>query len=140
MSDEQTTDQPEIEETTEQEQVPEGTEEGHEQEQETFDREYVSKLRDENARYRQRAGRADELAQRLHAALVAATGLLADPSDLPFDETHLESPEALTEAVEALLESKPHLRSRRPSGDIGQGVSEATDNVNLAGMLRARAI
>ena len=139
MSDEQTTDQAEIEEATEQEQAPEVTEEAQE-EQETFDREYVTKLRDENAKYRQRAGKADDLAQRLHTALVAATGLLADPSDLPFDETHLESPEALTEAVEALLDAKPHLRSRRPSGDIGQGVSESADTVNLAGMLRARAI
>lgn len=138
MSDEQITEQAEIEEATEQEQAPEVTEEN--QEQETFDREYVTKLRDENARYRQRAGKADDLAQRLHTALVAATGLLADPSDLPFDEAHLESSEALTEAVEALLESKPHLRSRRPSGDIGQGVSESADTVNLAGMLRARAI
>lgn len=139
MSDEQTTEQPETEETPEQEQAPEVTEEAQE-EQETFDREYVTKLRDENARYRQRAGKADDLAQRLHTALVAATGLLADPSDLPFDEAHLDSPEALTEAVEALLEAKPHLRSRRPSGDIGQGVSESADTVNLAGMLRARAI
>ena len=138
MTDEQTPDQTEIDQTTEEETAPEVTEE--QQEVETFDREYVTKLRDENAKYRQRAGKADDLARRLHTALVAATGLLADPSDLPFDEDHLESPEALTEAVEALLEAKPHLRSRRPSGDIGQEVSESADNVNLAGMLRARAI
>lgn len=109
------------------------------QEPETFPREYVQKLRDENAKYRQRAQQTGDLAQRLHLALVAATGRLADPTDLPYDETHLAAPEALTQAVDALLARKPHLASRRPSGDVGQGATGTSDTVDLAGLLRARA-
>ncbi|MCV7300658.1 hypothetical protein H7J93_13565 [Mycobacterium barrassiae] len=88
---------------------------------ETFPRSVVEKLRQENGRYRQRAAQADAYAQRLHAALVAATGRLADPADLPFDAEHLDDPDALTAALDALLTDKPHLASRKPSGDIGQG-------------------
>ena len=109
-------------------------------EPDTFDRAYVEKLRDENAKYRQRAGRSDELAQRLHTALVSATGRLADPTDLPFDPEQLESDEALTAAIDELLTRKAHLASRKPVGEIGQGVSVPADTVNLAGLLRSRAI
>ncbi len=49
-----------------------------EQDPETFPREYVKKLRKESAGYRERAQQADTYAQRLHTALVAATGRLAD--------------------------------------------------------------
>lgn len=110
-----------------------------EAEPETFPREYVQKLRDESAKYRQRAGRTDELAKRLHTSLVAATGRLADPSDLPYDEAHLDDEEALTAAVDALLASKPHLASRKPMGDVGQGASGDGNVVGLAGLLRAGA-
>jgi hypothetical protein len=109
------------------------------QEPDTFSREYVTKLRDENARYRQRAGRVDELSRLLHHSLVAATGRLADPDDLPFDETHLDDDGKLTEAIDELLNRKPHLASRRPDGDVGQGARGETDSVGLAGLLRARA-
>ena|SRR5699024_3261121 len=106
----------------------------------TFPREYVEKLRDENAKYRQRAQRSDDLAQRLHEALVAATGRLQDPSDLAFNEDHLDDPEALQAAIEDLLARKPHLASRRPLGDIGQGVTNGnTGEVDLAALLRSRA-
>lgn len=88
---------------------------------ETFPRSVVEKLRQENGRYRQRAQQADALAQRLHVELVRATGRLADPTDLPFDAEHLDDPEAMTAALDALLADKPHLASRRPVGDIGQG-------------------
>lgn len=115
------------------------TTEGTEDEQDTFPRDYVEKLRDENAKYRQRAQRADDLARRLHTALVAATGRLHDPSDLEFNEDHLEDAEALQNAVEALLGQKPHLASRKPSGSIGQGATGSASGVDLAGMLRARA-
>lgn len=108
-------------------------------EQDTFPREYVEKLRDESARYRQRAQRADDLAHKLHSTLVDATGRLMDPSDLEFDEAHLDDPEALTAAIDALLEAKPYLAKRTPKGDIGQGASEGSTTVDLAGMLRARA-
>ncbi|MFV2143214.1 hypothetical protein [Isoptericola sp. G70] len=110
-----------------------------ETEPETFPREYVQKLRDESAKYRQRAGKTDELAKRLHTSLVAATGRLADPSDLPYDEAHLDDEEALTAAVDALLASKPHLASRKPMGDVGQGASGDGNVVGLAGLLRAGA-
>lgn len=132
-----TTDQldtaPEVEGVPEAPEVPE-------QEPDTFGRAYVEKLRDENAKYRQRAGRADELAQRLHTALVAATGRLADPTDLAFDSEHLESEEALAGAIDELLTRKAHLASRKPLGEIGQGAVPASDTVDLAGLLRSRAI
>lgn len=91
------------------------------EEPDTFPRAVVEKLRQENGKYRQRAQRADDLAQRLHTELVRATGKLADPSDLPFDENHLDDPDALAAAVDDLLDRKPHLATRRPTGDIGQG-------------------
>ena len=79
------------------------------------------------------------MAQRLHVALVAATGRLADPDDLPFDETHLDDPDALTAAIDELLARKPHLKSRRAVGDVGQGAGGASADVDLAGMLRGLA-
>lgn len=91
------------------------------EQQDQFPREVVEKLRAENAKYRQRAQLADDLAQRLHLEMVRATGRLADPSDLAFSEDHLADPAALTAAVDELLEAKPHLASRKPVGDIGQG-------------------
>lgn len=107
-------------------------------EPETFPREYVAKLRDESAKHRQRAADRDTLAERLHVALVTATGRLADPSDLTFNDAHLADAEALTAAIDDLLARKPHLASRKPSGDVGQGAGSASDTVNLAGMLRQR--
>lgn len=109
-----------------------------EAEPDTFPRDYVEKLRDENAKYRQRAQHADDLAQRLHVALAAATGRLQDASDLPFDESHLDDPEALETAISTLLESKPHLASRRPTGNVGQGATVTDTTVDLAGLLRSR--
>ena len=119
--------------------VTEETEQTTEEEPETFPREYVVKLRDEAAKHRTRAQRADDLAARLHTSLVAATGRLADPSDLTFDEGHLDDEEALSAAIDDLLARKPHLASRRPSGDVGQGATASSESVDLAGMLRARA-
>jgi hypothetical protein len=104
-----------------------------------FPRSYVEKLRDENAKYRQRAQRSDELAERLHTALVAATGRLHDPTDLQFNEEHLDDEASLEAAIDDLLERKPHLASRKVQGDIGQGATTATQSVDLAGLLRARA-
>jgi hypothetical protein len=98
---------------------PEGSD--SESEPDTFPREVVEKLRHENGKYRQRAQQSDALAQRLHTELVRATGRLADPTDLPFNSEHLDDPDALAAAVDELLAQKPHLASRRPVGDIGQG-------------------
>lgn len=100
----------------------------------------MHQLRQENGKWRQRAQRADDLAQRLHTELVRATGRLADPSDLPFDAAHLDDIEALTAAIDALLAGKPHLANRRPSGNIGQGeLSDRSATVDLAAILRGRA-
>lgn len=96
-------------------------EEPQSDEPDTFPREVVEELRKENGKYRQRAQAADALAQRLHTELVRGTGRLADPTDLPFDPDHLDEPQKLTAAIDELLDAKPHLATRRPSGDIGQG-------------------
>jgi hypothetical protein len=127
--------------------VPEATDETETTEPEqtepaepdTFPRKVVEDLRRENATYRTRAQRADDLAARLHTALVAATGRLADPSDLPFEESHLDDADALSAAIDDLLSRKPHLASRKPHGDVGQGASASGGTVDLAGILRARA-
>jgi hypothetical protein len=70
--------------------------------------------------------------------LVRATGRLADPDDCPFDEAHLSDPDKLTGALDELLTRKPHLASRTPVGDVGQGARQTSEPVDLAGMLRAR--
>lgn len=110
-----------------------------EDEPETFPRDYVERLRKENAEARVKAKKAEQYAHELHAARVAATGRLADPTDLPFDERHLDDLAALEAAIDELLARKPHLGSRRPRGDVGQGVGGSTASTDLAGILRSRA-
>lgn len=109
----------------------------------TFPRAYVEELRTENRERRMAAedatGRADALAARLHTALVAATGRLADPSDLPFDAAHLDDEAALATAIDELLDRKPHLAARRVAGDVGQGARGGGEPVDLIGLMRARA-
>ncbi|WP_304106402.1 hypothetical protein [Mycolicibacterium bacteremicum] len=89
--------------------------------EDTFPRQVVEDLRKENGKYRQRAQLADSYATRLHTELVRATGRLADPADLPFSEDHLADPDTMVTAIDELLAAKPHLATRRPVGDIGQG-------------------
>jgi len=109
-------------------------------EPETFPRSYVEELRQENGRYRQRAQQGEVYAHRLHTELVRATGRLADPTDLPFLDEHLDDPDKLSNALDDLLARKAHLANRRPQGDIGQGaVSEGSATVDLAAILRQRA-
>ncbi|MDA2893059.1 hypothetical protein PDG61_19210 [Mycolicibacterium sp. BiH015] len=92
----------------------------------TFPREVVEKLRRESAGYRERAktaeARAEELARQLFTARVAATGKLADPTDLPYTAELLDDDDALSAAVDSLTAAKPHLKARRVAGDAGQGV------------------
>lgn len=126
-----------VEETPEIE--PDNTEETPEEDPQTFPREYVEKLRSEAAEHRIRAKRADDYAARLHTALVAATGRLADPDDLPYDEAHLEDAASLEQAIDDLLTRRPHLASRRVTGTVGQGATDTGSAVDLAGLLRARA-
>lgn len=104
--------------------TPDATPEGSDPD--TFPRQVVEDLRKENGRYRQRAQQADTYATRLHTEMVKATGRLADPTDLPFDEDHLADAGNMVAAIDALLEAKPHLASRRPVGDIGQGQRGST--------------
>ncbi|MCM3554005.1 hypothetical protein M3697_02600 [Janibacter melonis] len=108
-------------------------------EPETFPRSVVEKLRKENATYRERAKKADQYARELHAARVASTGRLADPSDLDFDPAHLDDLSVLEAAIDDLLDRKPHLANRRPRGSVGQGMGGSTTSTDLAGMLRSRA-
>jgi hypothetical protein len=108
-------------------------------EPESFSRDYVEKLRQENGKYRQRAGEADSFAKRLHTELVRATGRLADPTDLPYDAEHLADADKMAGAIEDLLTAKPHLASRRPIGEIGQGATSSGGTVDLAAILRGKA-
>lgn len=126
----------EPEATTDPQEAPEAVTD----ETETFDRPYVEKLRKEAADARVRAKDRDTLAAALWTANVAATGRLADPTDLamPEDADPLDV-EALTTALDALLSQKPHLASRRPRGNVGQGEAGSTTTTDLAGILRSRA-
>lgn len=122
-------------EPVEEEPLPEG---------DTFDRKYVEDLRAESAKHRTEAKDAkaalEPLQQRLFGLVVGATNRLADPTDLPFDAALLESDEALTGAIDALLAAKPHLASRRVVGDVGQGAGGSTQEVGLLqGLLHAGA-
>ncbi len=110
-------------------------------EPETFDRDYVEKLRKEAAESRVKAKDRDTLAAALWTAQVAATGRLADATDIPMpDDADPLDVEAITAAVDTLLARKPHLASRKPRGDVGQGHNGgATGGVSLSGMLRAGA-
>jgi hypothetical protein len=111
----------------------------------TFDREYVEKLRRSEAGYRQRARRADALGAALVTSYAELTGKLADPTDLPYsdelcDEHGVPVEAKVRAAVDELLARKPHLASRRPAGDVGQGARPGEpDGVSLAGLLRAGA-
>ncbi len=137
--DENTPEEPQDEIEAPEEPQPDAESEPSEPEPETFPRSYVEELRQENGKYRQRAQRADQYAQRLHTELVRATSRLADPTDLEFDEKHLGDPDALAAALDELLARKPHLASRRPTGEIGQGATPSAATVDLAALLRRRA-
>lgn len=92
----------------------------------TFSREYVEELRGEAAKYRTRAKHTEEVERRLHDALVRLDGRLHDASDLEFDPKRLEG-DGVEAAITALLEAKPHLAKRAPSGDVGAGVRGEVD-------------
>ena len=107
---------------------------------ETFPREYVEKLRKEAAEARLKAKKADDYAQQLFSARVAATGRLADPNDLPFNADLVDDLPGLEAAIDDLLTAHPHYAARTPRGDIGQGITGASGaDVDLAAMLRGRA-
>ncbi|ASW91273.1 hypothetical protein [Mycobacterium marseillense] len=130
MPDADVTEETTEETPTEQAETPTETEQTPDAEPDTFDRPYVEKIRKESAGYRDRAktaeARVDELAHALFSARVAATGKLADPTDLAFDAEALDDAAKLATAIDALLESKPHLQARRPTGSVGQGIKGDT--------------
>ncbi len=112
-----------------------------EQEPETFPKAYVERLREESAAYRVKARRADELAARLVTALAAGTGKLADARDLPYGEHLLDDDgvpafDKVADAIDVLIRERPHLASRRPTGQVEQGVREDEQGVSLLGLLR----
>lgn len=132
--------------------APQGTQDGQtadsggqDQDAATFPASYVKELRDEAAKARLKGKRADSLASKLITSMASATGRLADPTDLPFSEALLDDEGMPDEAkviaaIDDLLKRKPHLASRKPSGDVGQGVTNGTSKeFSLADMLRAGA-
>ena len=126
-------------------QVPEDNEqvEGQEpetNENETFSREYVEELRSEAAQYRTRAKSADKYREALWAARVAADGRLVDADDLPMpDDADPLDADAVSAAVDELIERKPHLKRREAAGVVGQGLTDPQDDsaVSLTSWLRA---
>ncbi len=109
----------------------------------TFPREYVVQLRDEaasrRAALRDAEARAERYGRELFAARIAATGRLADPTDLAYDPALLDDEGAFSGALEDLLARKPHLASRRPAGDVDQGARGEAEAVSLAALLRRGA-
>lgn len=116
----------------------------------TFPREYVEKLRGEAAGHRTKAKEAEAkvetavaeavkpLQERIFGLLVAGTGRLADPTDLPFNPELLDEAK-LTAAIDSLLAAKPHLAKRKVQGDIGQGTGKQEEAFSLAGILAGKA-
>ena len=120
----------------EQQQAPEGEPEG-----DTFPREYVTRLRDQNATYRKRSRDMETRAVRAEHALfterVRGLGILADPADLPFSEDLLADPDALAAAVDDLVKAKPHLRRRGTAQGVGSHERHEGDAaVSLLGLMR----
>lgn len=115
------------------------------EEQDTFPREYVERLRQEAAEHRTKAKRAEDAEDRLRALAIAeaARGVLTDPSDLPWSDDLADSDgwpdsEKIRAAADELVTRKPYLA--RPAGDVGQGRhSSADDAVSLAALLKAGA-
>lgn len=107
------------------------------------DEPYLNRIRRQAASARTRAreaeARADSLARELWSARVAALGLLADPSDLPYDPELLADPDGISAAVAELLAAKPHLRRRQITGGLGQASPADTPSLSLAEILRANA-
>ena len=143
MSENNDTKTPEAEAEDTTQEAPEAAQEAPEAAQddpETFPLAYVQKLRAEAAEARVKAKKADELARELFTAKVTATGRLADPTDLPFSDELVADADALNAAIDALLGKKPHLASRTPRGDVGQGPTGGNSgDVDLAAVLRAGA-
>ena len=97
----------------------------------TFDRDYVERLRGKSANYRLRMkdaeSRVETLQRELFTERLARLDMIVDLDAVPYDPALLEDNDALQEYVEELLESKPYLRKRKANGDIGQHSSNGSD-------------
>lgn len=65
--------------------------------------------------------RADELGRALFTALVAATGRVENPTEIAYEAGLLADPDAIHAAIDAEIERRPYIRSRKIAGDVGQG-------------------
>lgn len=101
---------------------------------------HLTEVRREAAGYRKRLRETETQLQQVQAELfharVAATGKLADPSDMPVDVELLAG--GLDDAIDELLQAKPHLKARS-FGDIRQGERGERAAVSLADILRTNA-
>ena len=109
----------------------------------TLPRSYVKRLRERSAGYRTRANAAEARAAELERALfterVRALDVLADPTDLPFDADMLDDPDALREAVDSLVASRPHYRRRGVATGTGSREEHSGPGVSLLGLMRGGA-
>lgn len=100
----------------------------------------LAEVRREAAGYRKRLRETETELQQVQSELfharVAATGKLADPSDMPVDVELLAG--GLDDAIDELLQAKPHLKARA-FGDIRQGERGERAAVSLADILRTNA-
>ncbi|MBB2992361.1 hypothetical protein FHR72_003860 [Mycolicibacterium iranicum] len=112
------------------------------QDGDSFPRSYVEQLRTEAKTNRQRAEAAEQTLDRVQRALftsqVRATGKLADPTDLEYNEELLNDDDALTTAIDELLKKRPHYAAKKiKGGDVGQGVTgKQTEKFSLLGRLQ----
>jgi len=105
----------------------------------TFSREYVEQLRGEAAEHRTKArdaeARTEAVSRELFAAKVAATGRLADPTDLPYSAEALTDSDVMNKQIDDLLAAKPHFGNRTPTGNVGVGVKDSSVAANGSGWL-----
>jgi hypothetical protein len=127
------------------EQIPTDTEPTPETEPTSFSAEYVKTLREEAASQRVKAKRTDEANARLLQALAQADGRLIEANELAFtddliDEVGIVDSVKVTAAIDALIQSKPYLASRRPTMPIAQGVqTQLPETPGLFTLIRERA-
>ena len=117
-----------------------------EDDRDSFPRSYVKRLRERSAGYRARAKSAEqrtaELEQALFTERVRALDVLADPADLPFDADLLDDPDALADAVHALVKDRPHYRRRGTTDSTTTGARDRNSNagtVSLTGIMRGHS-
>ncbi|WP_041314562.1 hypothetical protein [Mycobacterium sp. JS623] len=105
-----------------------------------FPRDYVERIRRESAGYRDKAKaaetRAEDLARQLFTARVSATGKLADATDLEWS-ADLDDADKVNAAVDELLTAKPHLASRTPRGNVGQGAKDSGATFSMLSHLKS---